>query len=89
MTKGKFDNEIPENRSIFPKNLINLHPTYDYFILNMKNIEESKNKLLSSTETHWIVQMGICIVYGIQKVETQQVKTLIGRIMDSIDLLNF
>ncbi len=62
-----------------------MHPVYDYFILNMKNIQESRSKLLSATECHWLVYMGICVVYGIQKIETQQVKTLVGRIMEAIE----
>ena len=60
---------------------LNLHPIYDYFILNIKNFSEKKINLLTVTETHWLVLMGIGMIYGVKGVEEQQIRTIIHRIM--------
>lgn len=57
--------------------VVPLHPIYEYFILNLKNIEETKNRVLSVTETIWFVYLGIGFIYSNQVFDKDQVKILI------------
>ena len=57
--------------------IVPLHPVNDYFLLNLKNIEETNNSLLTETETIWFVYLGIGFIYCNQECDKDQVKKLI------------
>lgn len=44
--------------------IVPLHPVNDYFLLNLKNMEEKNSILLSETETIWFVYLGIGFIYS-------------------------
>jgi len=69
--------------------VVPLHPTYEYFILNLKNIEETKNRVLTETETIWFVYLGIGFIYSNQAFDKDQVRILIERLIETIDVKNF
>lgn len=57
--------------------VVPLHPVNDYFLLNLKNIEETGNTILTETETVWFVYLGIGFIYSSQNCDKDQVKKLI------------
>lgn len=69
--------------------VVPLHPVNDYFLLNLKNIEETGNSVLTETETVWFVYLGIGFIYSNQNCDKDQVKKLIERLIKTIDVRNF
>ena len=44
----------------------------EYFILNLKQLEENKSKLLSTIEIYWMLVMGFSYIYAGNEVQAQR-----------------
>jgi hypothetical protein len=56
----------------------------EYFILNLKYLEETRSKLLSSIEVYWMLVMGFAYIYS-NGATPQKNEMLVNRLVSSIE----
>lgn len=57
--------------------------------MNLKRLEETKSKLLTSSEICLMLTTGFTYLYSINAIPSDRLDLLINRIVGAIDLTNF
>ena len=60
---------------------INIHPIFEYFVLDQKEREGRNQGILSFNETVWMVYLGLGFVFTGHKVESEQIKLFVKRLI--------
>lgn len=63
---------------------IDLSRFEEYFILNLKFLEETKSRLLSSIEVYWMLVMGFAYIYAVGAAP-QKIEMLVNRLVAAIE----
>jgi hypothetical protein len=64
---------------------IDLSRFEEYFILNLKYLEENRSKMLSSIEIYWMLVMGFAYIYSSGLAGSQKNEMLINRLISAIE----